>query len=274
MHHNKRPTGFTLIEVLVIAPIVLLFIGAFISSIIYLTGDTLYESGRVKTMDDLHVALDRVESDVKMSGAFLATNNMTVTTPQGFNNDTTAFTNNAATGTTLILNTFVTNANPLSPTRGLVNLANMPNACGTPNFGQNQVMTMNTVYFVKDNSLWRRTVAANDYASRACAGVTMWQRPSCAPGIAGTLCVTQDEKLLSATGSITLTVDYYDSPSDVTPIAAALTGSTTARQAALDTSRTVRVTIVVQSSAAGREYTQQGSMRISRIGSLVKYATP
>lgn len=199
---------------------------------------------------------------------------MTLTSPQGYNNATQDFTNNAGTGEQLILNMFVTDKNPANSDRNLVYLANMPNACASANFGQNQVMTMNVVYFVKDNTLWRRTLAVDNYASKACAGATMWQRPSCAPGQVSTMCSTQDEKLIYATQGITLTVNYYASPSSTSPVAAAKSGSDSTRQSAMDTAKTVGVTIQANNTTAGRAYTQQGLIRVSRVGSLVKYATP
>ena len=274
MHHSKTQQGLTLVEMLVVAPIVILFIGAFIGSIVQLTGQTLAQSSQVALMNNLQSTLDEVESDVKMSGAFLAVNNFTLSSPQGYDNATQSFTNTMNGTDTLILNTLVTDKNPTNASRSLVYLANMPNACGSANFGQNQVMTMNVVYFVKNNTLWRRTLAVNGYTSKACSGATIWQLPSCAPGISGALCLTTDEKLMTVSDSLSLAINYYDNPADTTPLSAAKTGTDNARQSAMDTSKTIDITISATNTAAGRQYTKQGSLRVSRTGSLVKYATP
>jgi type II secretory pathway pseudopilin PulG len=274
-HHNLR-TGFTIVEMLVVAPIVILVIGGFIAGLLYLTGDALMESRKVKLVNDTQTVLDQMEEDIKMSGAFLAVNNMAIVSPQGFNDATSNFTNvGLSTGPALILNTFVTNTNPQSQTRRLVNIADMPNLCSSGNaVYQNQVMTMNTVYFVKDNTLWKRTLATNGYASKVCSGTTIWQRPSCSPGRTGTMCLSQDEALLKVNGTLAIAVNYYDSPSSTTALNGAATGTDTARQAVMDTARTVQVTISATTQVAGRDVSQQSSIRVSRVGSLIKYATP
>lgn len=275
MHHVNIQKGFTLVEVLIVAPIVMLVIGVFISAIIALTGDALVESAKVSLLNDTQNAVDLIENDVKVSGAFLATNNMTVASPQGFNNSTQVFTNvGLSSGEALILNSFATTQNPALSTRKLVYLAGEPNACGSANISQNQTMTYNTVYFVRNNTLWKRNVFTNTYNSKKCASDTVWQRPSCAPGTTGTLCLSQDEALITADGGITLAFEYYSTPSDTTPIAGAKTGTSANRQIAMDTARTVRVTVTANRTVAGRDVSQTLSLRIIRIGSLVTYATP
>lgn len=267
-------SGFTLVEMMVIAPIVILLIGTFIFAIVQLTGDSLADRGKSMLLNSIQSSLKEMEDDTRSSAAFLSTNNVPLVTPQGYDNGIQNFTNTSATNDALILNAFATTESPASPTRGLVYLANMPNACGSANINQNQVMTSNIVYFVKNNTLWRRTLLVNNYASKDCSGTTIWQRPSCAPGITGTMCETQDEKLVTGIPNGGFTVNYYTSPSDATNVAAARSGTDTARQNAMDSTATIEVTITATATTSGRDYTQQATMRITRVGSLVKYATP
>lgn len=274
---KNSSAGFTLIEMLVVAPIAILLIGTIIYAIVQLTGDAIAERSNAVLINDIHASLERIETDTKLSGAFLATNNMPLTSPQGVNDATANFTSVTSGDDALILNTFVTTANPNEPSRSLVYLANMPNSCGSANIEQNQVMTMNTVYFVKTNAagikeLWRRTLAVNGYTSRDCSGVTPWQRPSCTPGLTGAMCSTQDELLL--TGVTEFTVDYYNLASDTVPSANAQNTNVTTRQNALDLTPTIQVTLKAESTSAGRDIAQQGTVRVSRIGTLVTYATP
>lgn len=274
---QTRKAGFTLVEMLVVAPIVILLIGTIIFAIVQLTGDALAERGSAVLMNDVQTSLNRIETDVKVSGAFLATNNMALTSPQG-SNDASANFNSVAGGTdTLILNTFVSTANPNDANRELVYLANLPNACGSANIEQNQVMTMNTVYFTKDNSegvreLWRRTLAVNGYANQDCPGVSPWRRPSCTPGLTGTMCLTQDELLLS--GVDEFTVNYFTNAAATTPAANTENPNATTRQTALDLTNTLQVVIKAESLMAGRDITAQGTIRASRVGALITYATP
>jgi hypothetical protein len=169
MSNNKSsnlPTraGFTIVELLIIAPIVLLTIGAFITAIVNMTGDVLASRGATVLTYNIQDALNRIEDDVKLSTTFLATNNIPLSSPQGYSDDTTAFNNvDATNGTMLILNTLATNGNPLVSTSGLVYLTNLPNACNSTQLSQNTPMTLNIVYFVRNGTLWRRTIMPAAY---------------------------------------------------------------------------------------------------------------
>lgn len=275
MQRNKLHTGFTLVEMLIIAPIVVLLIGAFVATLINLTGEALSQNANTLLLNNVQAAIDEIETDVKSSGAFLATNNMTIVSPQGYDDSTQGFLNvMSSTQDALILNTLATTANPASATRGLVYLANVPNACGSSNFGQNQILTFNTVYFVKDTTLYRRILGSSNYASKACSGTTIWQKPSCTPGVTGAMCLSRDETVIQATDSLTLSLDYYANPSDSSPLSTAEVGTDAARQAALDATRTVNVKITATSTQSGRTFTQTAALRITRTGALVKYTNP
>lgn len=276
MRRNSKK-GFTLVEVLVVAPIVIVVVGTFIAAMTYLTGDALQESARVKLLNETHAALDRIETDTKLSGAFLSVNNTTIVSPQGYNDTTQAFTNTGlATGPALVLNSYVSDRNPFSDGKGMVYLANTPNACNSPNLYQNQIMTMNTVYFVKNNTLWKRTLATNNYNSKACSGVTAWQRPSCTPTVTGSQCASQDEALLTVAsgGTLTLLTEYYTTPASTSVVSGAMTGTNAARQTALNSTNTVKITIRATTQVAGQTITQQGYIRATRLGPLRTYATP
>src|SRR6185437_11905407 len=92
---NKEQKGFTIVELLVIAPIVILTIGAFVTVIVNMTGDVL--AARTSTLLAYNVqnALNKINADVNLSSTFLAQTNLTegVTTtiplsaPQGYNDD-------------------------------------------------------------------------------------------------------------------------------------------------------------------------------------------
>ena len=257
---------------------IILIIGTIIVSIVTLTGQSLVEGGRAQLISDVQEALDRIDSDVQISGAYLSTNNFTPTSPQGLDDATTKFASKTVTGfDALVLNSFFTTANPATSTRSLVYLPNAPFACGDANIAQNQVLTYNTVYFVKDSSLWRRIITTANYASKPCSGVTVWQQPSCAESKMSanpTLCKTQDEMLLSGVAPADFTVKYYVSPSDTTPNADADNGNPDIRQDAIDKSATIQVTLKGSKSIAGRDISQQATIRITRTGSVVKYFTP
>lgn len=263
---------------MIVAPMLIIIIGTIIVSIVTLTGQSLVEGGRAQLINDVQDSLDRIEADVQSSGAYLSTNNFTLTAPQGSDDATQKFVSISGTGTdSIILNSFFTTTNPALSTRSLVYLPNTPFACGTADIVQNQVMTMNIVYFVKNSTLWRRTVATSTYASKPCAGVTTWQQPNCAETMIASnpsLCKAQDEALLTGVAPGDFNVDYFLSASDTTPATGVEDTDPDVRQIAIDKTPTIQVTLKGSKTYAGRDITQQGTIRVTRTGSIVKYATP
>src|SRR5680860_246141 len=113
-NYNNRQIprrGFTLVEMLIVAPIIILVIGIFISAIINITGDVMSVRGVNSLSLSIQDALNRINQDVEASGGYLATNNITLTSGQGYDNGTSAFHNastDAAIGNMLVLNTYAT----------------------------------------------------------------------------------------------------------------------------------------------------------------------
>lgn len=275
---HVNTNGFTLVEMLIVSPLVILLIGSFVYAIVAFTGQGMAERGKALLLNDVHAALDEIEGDVVLSGAFLATNNQTVGSPQGVNNNAQPFLSNSVNNDTLILNSFVTTESPTSPARSLVYLLDAPYACNSPNVNQNQAMTMNIVYFIKNNSLWRRTMMVPNYATKAnkagCPTQNIFQRSSCSPGVTGTLCETQDDQLLDGVPDGGFSLTYYPSASALSPVTGATSSDPTARQAALDAASSINVTLSANGTAAGRDFTQSATGRYTRAGSLIKTATP
>jgi len=281
---NRLSRGFTLVEMMVIAPIVILMIGAFIALIVNLTGEVLSSRGSNTITYNLQDALNRIEEDVKLSTTYLAVNNIPLaTTKQGFGGTTSAgstvnFTNIQKSGgsnASLILNGLVTNGNPMSTTAGLLYLANKPNSCNSfAEYSQNTPMTMNIVYFVDANdTLWRRTIMRPDYATAAirCGTAEAWQQPSCMVGYnAATLpfCKTNDIRLIDGVSPDDFTVDYFTSADATTPDTTANNPSVTSddvRNTALQSTPTIGVTITANKTIAGRDISRSGSLRVSRL---------
>lgn len=272
--HNKN-FGFTLVEMLVIAPIVILTIGSFIATLIYMTGDTLTTRANNTMAYEVQDALDQIEQDARLSGAFLARNNVTLSAGQGYDNNTQVFDSiSSAYGHMLIMNIFATTKNPLDSTRNPVYLSNLPNACASDQVAQNKVMTMNIVYFVKDGSLWRRTITPSNYTSRGCSAP--WQIPSCSPTLVTppSFCRTNDMKVVSNIQQSDFTISYYDSPQASSPNASAVNLTLSTRQAAMVNIDTIEVRINSTALIAGRDISQEGVIRATRIGAYNDSVTP
>jgi len=247
---TNKNHGFTIIEMMIIAPIVILVIGTFITAIVNMTGDTLATRASNSLSYSIQDALNRIGQDVKSSGSFLATNNITVISPQGYNDNTTNFHNADATnGTMLILNSYATDKNPLDMTQKKV-------------YASGQPIMINIIYFVKNGTLWRRVLTPTNYTSSD--NSVPWQQSSCAPGVSGTQCKTQDTRLVDGVSADNgFNVSYYPNTtsSNKNIIASDSASTDAARLAAMTVSSTVNVTINATSTAAGRNISQSGSIK-------------
>lgn len=255
---KTRSQGFTLIEVLIIAPIIILAIGGFVALMVAMVGDVLVTRDQSTLSYETQSALDRIEQDAKLSTQFLVTSG-TQTAPQGSDSNftgTAAFSN---ASNTLIFSTLATTKNPSDTERGLVYYANQPNACGTDQ-RYNRPMLTKTMYFIKSNSLWRRTVTPDWNTNTTVDSNTVcngaWQQNSCSPGYSATRCKTNDEKIMDNVAS--LNTKYYTGPDDTTDIGAS---------AALAAS-TIDVTINSTKSTAGNDLTDTGTVRVTKLNDI------
>jgi hypothetical protein len=262
----KPNKGFTTVEMLIIAPMVILMISAFISAIVILTGNVLAARGSNDMAFDLQDTLNRMEQDIKLSGGLLTTNNFTPILPQGYGDSTTLFKNFDLTkGYSLILNSYTTNGNPTSAGRDFI-YTSVPNGCSNL-VNQNNILTYNIVYFVKNDainhgSLWRRVLMQSGYQSAGCNGTVPWQVPSCSVGynVALTSCKTNDIKLLDGvTEGVNggFKVEYFINSADTNPIS----NTDSANQSKLSAADIVKVSITAKQNIAGHTIIQTGTMR-------------
>lgn len=261
----KRSTsGFTFVEIVIIAPIVILAIGAFISVFVTLTADVLVSRAQGQMTFELQDTANKIQRDVAISTSFLATNSFGVPSPQGVNDNTTAFTNaDSVKGQALILSQYATIGNPVAGTSGYVFLANTPHACNSPSLRQNSILEVNIVYFVKNNSLWRRVIMPSTYATTSCT--TPWQQPSCAVGITNAFCITNDSELASGVGANDFTLTYYSSvtTTTATPQASDSSVALATRAPIVASMKAVQVSITANQSVAGHTAQQSVSRRIN-----------
>jgi Tfp pilus assembly protein PilE len=267
--------GFTLVEMMVIAPVVILAVGSFIAVIVSMTGDVLSSRGSNVLAYDIQDALNRIETDVKLSSGFLARNSISFdanNNPQGYGapGSTTDFTSVGGTsGTSLILSSVATDGNPLATTSRMIYMANQPNACDTyAEYSKNRPMLINIIYFVDSSgTLWRRTVMPADYANTSgqCGGKAPWQQPSCQTNYVNSFCKTNDVKLVSGLGTTGLAISYYPSANSNVASGTATDPVEATRKAALKSMQTVSVTLSSTDSIAGRDISRSGTLRVTRL---------
>jgi len=250
---HQREHGFTLIEMLVVAPMVILLIGVSIAYITTLTGKSLQVQAKETIIYGIQNALNTIEDDAVKATQFNQTTGA-LPSPQGQDDTTAAFTSNS--GNTLIMGLIATTTNPVQMNRQPIVYADQPNACSSDDKINNTVFTTQAVYFVKNGSLWRRMIVptynTNSPSDSNTVCDTPWQRNSCAPGKSGTACKTEDEEVLQNVTSFSIA--YYESASSTDTLSAA-----DAPQA-----RTISVSITAGQSIAGKTISQTGSISVTR----------
>lgn len=255
---QKANEGFTLIEVLIIAPVVILVISGFIALIIMMVGDVLAIRDRSNMSYEIRDTLDRIEQDSRLSTQFLTTSN-TLLSPQGSDGNftgTAAFSNSNS----LIMGSLTTDKNPTDTTRQLIYYAKQPNDCG-PQQSYNRPFISKIVYFVKDNSLWRRSYLlpynTNGTPNDETVCAAPWQQNSCSPGYnPASRCQTNDVQIMQNVSSFS--IKYFASPQSTVDIGAANALNAT----------TIEVTINGQKTIAGRPITNSGSLRASKLNNI------
>lgn len=272
MYRNKNQ-GFTIVEVLVIAPIIILALGAFIAVMVNMTAEVLKTQSENSMVQNTQDALNSIEQDIKLSGQFLASNELTAQTPQGYadgtgaiNSDSNAnsFSNvSVSKGTMLILRTFTTDKNPLDGTRQPIYTDQPTASCAQKTI--NKLFSSNTIYFIKNNTLWKRTIIQQG-SGRPNLCDTPWQQPSCSSSVSkGAYCKVNDTRLADNVSS--MTVDYFINPGDTTPIADAsdVTKTVTQRNDALANASTARITITTSATVAGRTVGNSAAVRATKL---------
>jgi len=287
---SRVQAGFTFVEIVIIAPIVILAIGAFVAAVVSMTSEVLRSRASNVLTYNIQDALNHIEQDIKLSSTFLSQTNVDLTSPQGYDDSTSKYYNvditTANKGNMLIMNALATTDNPLSSTSQIAYLSNQPNACGTDQ-SKNTPLSYNIIYYIKTvgstSSLWRRTVMPSNYASSACNAVgsaspgiaAPWQVPSCTPDSydpTSSFCKTNDLKLVDGVNPSDFTVTYYTSASSnlANSAATSLSGTdpdaaATSRQSALSGSTTAAVSISATQAISGDNINLSGNIRATRL---------
>lgn len=267
---RQKTSGFTLIEVLIIAPIVIIAISGFIALMVSIVGKVLLTRDQSALSYDAQNALNRIEEDTRISAKFLTTTG-TLPSPQGSDNNftgTAAFTN---TSNTLILNALATDSNPRDYDRWLMYYDNQPNPCGSTETA-NRVFSTKVIYYIKSNTLWRRIYVpdwnrntgspdANTICT-ASASYYPWQQNSCSPGYTASRCKSEDERVMDNVSS--LSVQYFSDSNSTTDLGASGAGSAT----------TINITIAGTKTTAGNNFTSSSSLRVTKLNNINTDASP
>lgn len=248
MASKHRTRGFTLVEMLVIAPIIILAIGIIIALMVNLIGDVLQTREQTAMTYSVQSALDQIEEDVRMAITIRPTSGPM---PAGYGSNLTnmsgtdAFTSNNS----IIMMFHATDKRPTDPTRNLVHL-NSPNPCGAAQTAFNPTQTYQVIYYQSGSALYRRT-ALTKYPTTPPPALspctTPWQQDSCHRDN----CPYRDAKVLDNIKNFS--ISYYRG------------ADLTSYSSADDATTTVRVSVDTERSTAGTTVVATGAMRATKI---------
>lgn len=250
MPKSSKISGFTLIEMLVVAPLIVIVIATIVGFMVSLVGSIVVSTARTQVQYNTQDALNQIEQDTFLSTSFL--NSYTPPSPQGRDDATGQF---LASSNDIILEQPGISNNPADNIRQVVHYANRPNACADTNFRVNDLFYIKVVYFVKDTTLYRRTIVPDwntnlNNANTVCSNV--WQRDSCSV-INGSTCLTRDAALISNVSNISLTTSYYKKALPNTPIVGDISDADS-----------IKVTIAITTTAAGESFTSTNELAATR----------
>lgn len=236
---------------LVVAPLIIIVVAVIIGFMVSLVGNVAVANTRTQVLYDMQDALNQIEQDTFFSTAFIGPS-YTPPSPQGKNNDTTPFN----PPNDIIISQPGLSSNPTDSTREMAFYANRPNAC-SGNYKINEQLYVTVIYFVKNNTLYRRVVVptwnnnSTPDSNTVCKPV--WQRGSCASGITGTGCLTKDAAILTNVDSLSMTVAYYKKSAPSTPITSDLSNADS-----------LKVTLTASTKAGGETISNTSELAASR----------
>ena len=256
-HHRQR--GFTLVEMLVVAPLIVLTIAVIVGFLVSLVGDSIAANTRTQSIYDVQTALTQIERDSFLGTQFMSS--FTPRSPQGKDDGTGAFSTSIDPVTNapdIIINQFGTSSDPTDPTRSVVYYANQPQAC-TGQYQANQPFFVKVIYFLKvetdgSKSLYRRTIVPLNNTGSNNGDTTCtapWQRGSCKiQNLSDVRCPSKDIRLLTNVTSLTAT--YYNKSDPTLTISDPTIADS------------LRVTATVSQSVAGKTVAQTASIASTR----------
>lgn len=254
---TKSEQGFTIVELITVITVM----GILISIVFGIMFD-FYQSNvaslRIATqVDDTSYALHTIENDLTLATGHLS-KVTPVTSPQGSDNATAewSFKGTGVTDRVLIAQSYATTGAPTDDNRTLVKSTGGTGGCGSST--NTSYVKNTTIYFVRDQTLYRRTIVGSD----GCAPGPFQKNTCASANISTSPCQSSDAKLLTdvtsfipqyfAAATDSSPIDVYNEPSD-----AVVSGQITASKA---------ITVGIQTSRRvnGIMNTYQNTIRINK----------
>ncbi|MBI3494459.1 hypothetical protein HY004_00545 [Candidatus Saccharibacteria bacterium] len=243
---TKDQRGFTLIEVAVVAPIMILVALGIVAILITLVTSTLRPNARSIVMQQEQKAMDSIESDINNSSGLITD------LPSNFSDGNAAADYyDPPAGTAVIgIQTYdqIVNPNDNSGTKVIPAFKDSASSCtNITDLSASNIVPIVVVYFVKDNTLYRRTLTQYYGSTPANTCGTKLAKQTCIT------CTNKDIVLIAADSISAFSVVYYTGiTNDVVT-----TDPTVAKSA--------KITITASINAGGDAVEYTSTLRASRL---------
>ena len=262
--------GFTLIEVAIVVPILALTVLSLLGALTAIIRTSAMSRSQINITYDLQTALDTIEDDVLLTSLLLPTIDsaaggvITVSDPYKptSNGGTWSYLGDTSATRTLILRRYATTTNSNASARQAVYLN--ANGCGPTTIYTNEALSVNIVYFVKNNNLYRRTLT--DTSKSTCS--TQYQKQSCPVGSIDIKCKADDEMILANVTNFNITY-LTDSRSDT-----AYDAYSVGNSGLVSTASTIKIDITASAGLGSQAVTSTSSIRITKLNPNNNKDTP
>ena len=264
--NNHSTAGFTLIEVAIVVPILALTVLSLLTALTAIIRTSAMTRSQVNITYDLRSALNTIEDDVLLTSLLLPTIDSTLTGvitvsdpyKPTTNGNTWSYLGDSSSIRTLILRRYATTTNSYAPTRQAVYLN--ANGCGATTIYTNEALSINVIYFIKNNNLYRRILT--DTSKATCS--TQYQKQSCPTieslgGSRNAICKADDEMILANVTNFNITY-LTDSRYDT-----AYAAYTVGNSALVSTAGTIKVDITARAGVGSQAVTSSSSIRITKL---------
>ncbi len=146
-----RQRGFTLVELLVVVPGVLIIVAVMVAFLFSLYSNLLTKNGQLELEVNAQSALFAIRDDPFFAIRFAGSNQDDTTDSHAPGGSWNAIDDNA-----FIVYEAAFDANRQSSTRQLSYKKDEPNACNSPDISQNQFSVNSLIYFIQNGTLYRR----------------------------------------------------------------------------------------------------------------------
>ncbi len=201
MQHTstKKQRGFTLVEVAVVTPVMILVAISIVAILITLVSSTVRPNAKSILMQQQEKALDSIESDVNNSSALLST------LPSNFSDSNSNNYSSPPSGTTVLrIQTYdqIVNPNDSSGTKVIPAFKDTAACSNVTNLNAVNILPIVTIYYVRNETLYRRTLIDNTSPAPAICGAKL-AKQTCLT------CTSEDLVLIRADKLSSFTVTYY-----------------------------------------------------------------